>query len=99
MAQEAASGRLTRDLDNEARSIKDADNRRGRDTMPVNSFIEASKVSSMFGLKLGKQMNAYTGDPNDFGCPGNMVDHWRGQFTGGEAGLKAANAKAGRHSS
>lgn len=99
MAQEAASGRLTRDLDDDVRAIKNVAHRNERETLAPSSFIEASKVSSMFGLKLDQQMNAYTGDLNDFGCPGNTVDHWRGQFTGGEAaGLRSAKSKAGGRS-
>jgi hypothetical protein len=41
-------------------------------------------------------MHAYTGDVNDFGCPGNMVDNWRVQFTERQTSLKTTNGRNGR---
>lgn len=90
MAQEAASELSTRDQDVHAVGDVARTNHSRHEIMSPSSFIEASKVSAMFGKKLGRQMNVYTGDLNDFGCPGNIVDHWRVQFTGREAGSKSA---------
>jgi len=46
------------------------------------------------GDRLDERMQAYSGVLNEFGCPGNTVDHWRVQFVGRESSPKAANGKS-----
>ncbi len=91
MGQEAANGRLIREVIGGAGN-QAANQSRQKDDRS-NSLTEAGKVSGTFGHKLDERMNAYTGILSDFGCPGNTVDQWRIQFTGHEAGFKAANTK------
>lgn len=96
MAQEAASGRLTREADDDVRATNKAANQSSQKNTESGSLTEAGKVSGTFGYKLDERMNAYMDSPNDFGCPGNTVDHWRLQFTGRESSLKAANTGSSR---
>lgn len=96
MAQGAANGRLTRDVNDDVRAVEKAANQSRQESIQRNSFAEAGKVSATFGYRLDERMHAYSGAMNQFGCPGNTVDHWRVQFIGREASLKAANAKINR---
>ncbi|MGI9452444.1 MAG: hypothetical protein ACR2QH_17660 [Geminicoccaceae bacterium] len=63
-------------------------------TISQSSITEAGKVSSTFGYRLDERMQAYSGVLNEFGCPGNTVDHWRVQFVGHGSSVKAANGKS-----
>ena len=96
MAQEAASGRLTREANGNVCETSEVANQSQRKNAQSNSLTEAGKVSGTFGYKLDERMNVYMGSLNEFGCPGNTVDHWRFQFTGRESSLKAANTGSNR---
>ncbi len=96
MAEKAASGQAIRGIENDAPATEKTANQSRQEYIRPSSFAEAGKVSSTFANRLDQRMNAYTGTLSDFGCPGNTVDNWRVQFTGGEPSFSAANTRTSR---
>jgi hypothetical protein len=96
MAQEAASWSLVFGAGEDG-CVSDKGNRSSLwRTLPTGTLAEAGRINALFGYRIEQRMHAYTGDVNDFGCPGNMVDNWRVQFTERQTSLKTTNGRNGR---
>lgn len=93
MAQNGASGQVTREADGDVSKTASTAGQGRRGRVQQNSLAdEAGRVSRQFGHVLHWRLDAYTGTVDEFGCFGNTVDSWRLQFHSRDAGLKAANA-------
>ena len=58
-------------------------------------FGNTGDVSRKVGPEHHQRLNTYIGSVNEFGCPGNIVDDWRLQFSLDESELDAANRGTG----
>ena len=97
MAQGVANGQWFRDGDDDGLvTEKKTAHPISKISMKGKSFIDAGEVTSTFGYRLDERMNAYSSAMNEFGHPGNTVDHWRLQFNGQGGSFKAANNGGGR---